>query len=166
MDLASPKLPIDVEAFIERWSSGEGGQERANYALFLTELCGVLGVSRPDQASHDSSANAYTFERAVTFRGPDGSKSPGRIDLYKRACFVLEAKQSRRPGAAKAVPIQGDLLGVVESEITLRGKRSASRAWDVLMMQARQQAEDYAKALPASEGWPPFLVVCDVGHCF
>src|SRR5580693_8738187 len=34
------------------------------------------------------------------------------------------------------------------------------------MMQARQQAEDYAKALPTSEGWPPFLVVCDVGHCF
>jgi hypothetical protein len=166
MDLASPKPTIDVDAFIERWSSGEGGQERANYALFLTELCGVLGVSRPDQASHDASANAYTFERAVTFRGPDGSKSPGRIDLYKRACFVLEAKQSRRPGAAKAVPMQGDLLSVVESEITLRGKRSVSRAWDVLMMQARQQAEDYAKALPTSEGWPPFLVVCDVGHCF
>ena len=166
MDLASPKPTIDVDAFIERWSSGEGGQERANYALFLTELCGVLGVSRPDQASHDASANAYTFERAVTFRGPDGSKSPGRIDLYKRACFVLEAKQSRRPGAAKAVPMQGDLLSVVESEITLRGKRSSSRAWDVLMMQARQQAEDYAKALPTSEGWPPFLVVCDVGHCF
>jgi hypothetical protein len=34
------------------------------------------------------------------------------------------------------------------------------------MLNARQQAEDYAKALPASEGWPPFLVVCDVGHCF
>jgi hypothetical protein len=34
------------------------------------------------------------------------------------------------------------------------------------MMQARRQAEDYAKALPTSEGWPPFLVVCDVGHCF
>ena len=33
-------------------------------------------------------------------------------------------------------------------------------------MGARRQAEDYAKALPTSEGWPPFLVVCDVGHCF
>ena len=86
----------------------------------------------------------------MTFRGPDGSKSPGRIDLYKRGCFVLEAKQSRRPGAAKAVPVQGDLLDAFESE-TL-GKRSATRAWDVLMMQARQQAEDYAKALPTSEG--------------
>ncbi len=34
------------------------------------------------------------------------------------------------------------------------------------MLNARQQAEQYAKALPASEGWPPFLIVCDVGHCF
>jgi hypothetical protein len=34
------------------------------------------------------------------------------------------------------------------------------------MVNARQQAEQYAKALPVSEGWPPFLIVCDVGHCF
>ena len=34
------------------------------------------------------------------------------------------------------------------------------------MLNARQQAEQYVKALPASEGWPPFLIVCDVGHCF
>ena len=34
------------------------------------------------------------------------------------------------------------------------------------MLNARRQAEDYAKALPASHGWPPFLIVCDVGHCF
>jgi hypothetical protein len=34
------------------------------------------------------------------------------------------------------------------------------------MLNVRQQAEQYAKALPASEGWPPFLIVCDVGHCF
>jgi hypothetical protein len=32
------------------------------------------------------------------------------------------------------------------------------------MMAARGQAEQYARALPASEGRPPFLVVVDVGH--
>jgi SAM-dependent methyltransferase len=32
------------------------------------------------------------------------------------------------------------------------------------MLAARGQAERYAKALPASEGWPPFLIVVDVGH--
>lgn len=32
------------------------------------------------------------------------------------------------------------------------------------MLAARGQAERYAKALPASEGWPPFLIVVDVCH--
>jgi hypothetical protein len=166
MNLA-PAIPAaDLDAFIARWADGDGGQERANYALFLAELCDVLGVPRPDQASHNASANAYVFERAVTFREPDGSTAHGRIDLYKRGSFVLEAKQSRNPGAAKAVPEQGGVLATAQVESTPRGRRTASRAWDVLMLSARRQAEDYAKALPASEGWPPFLVICDVGHCF
>jgi hypothetical protein len=155
----------EVEAFIARWSAGDGGQERANYALFLTELCDLIGAPRPDQASHDATANAYAFERAVTFREPDGSTSLGRIDLYKRGCFVLEAKQSRRPGAAKAIPEQGDLLAGHEPPADQRGRRVVAPGWDVLMMRARQQAKDYAKALPVAEGWPPFLIVCDVGHC-
>jgi hypothetical protein len=94
--------PEALEAFLARWGDGDGGQERANYALFLAELCDVLDVPRPDQASHDATTNAYAFERAVTFREPDGSTARGRIDLYKRGSFVLEAKQSRRPGGAKA----------------------------------------------------------------
>src|ERR1035438_286729 len=32
---------LDVDAFIKRWSNLEGGAERANYALFLCELCDV-----------------------------------------------------------------------------------------------------------------------------
>jgi SAM-dependent methyltransferase len=32
------------------------------------------------------------------------------------------------------------------------------------MLAARNQAEQYARALPPAEGWPPFLVVVDVGH--
>ncbi len=156
----------DLETFLSRWADGDGGQERANYALFLSELCDVLEVPRPDQASHVAETNAYAFERAVTFREPDGSKSNGRIDLYKRGSFVLEAKQSRRPGGKKATPDQGDLLATPEVDATPRGRRIASHAWDTGMMNARRQAEDYAKALPASEGWPPFLIVCDVGHCF
>lgn len=45
-----------------------------------------------------------------------------------------------------------------------RGKRGAERGWDILMMNARKQAEDYAKALPSDHDWPPFILVCDVGH--
>ena len=32
------------------------------------------------------------------------------------------------------------------------------------MRNARSQAERYARALPVDHGWPPFLLVCDVGH--
>jgi len=160
-----PLAPIaNLDSFIARWTTGEGGQERANYAMFLSELCDALEVPRPDQASHDASLNAYAFERAVTFREPDGSTASGRIDLYKRGSFVLEAKQSRRLGTEKAK--QSNLFDPEPEENAPLGRRTASRAWNILMLNARQQAEQYAKALPATEGWPPFLIICDVGHCF
>jgi type I restriction-modification system DNA methylase subunit len=161
-----PNAPVaNLDSFIARWTAGEGGQERANYQMmFLSELCDALDVPRPDQASHDAALNAYAFERAVTFREPEGSTAPGRIDLYKRGSFVLEAKQSRRPGTEKAA--QSSLFDPEPEETAPLGRRTASRAWNILMLNARQQAEQYAKALPASEGWPPFLIVCDVGHCF
>ncbi|MDQ6702743.1 MAG: class I SAM-dependent DNA methyltransferase [Pseudomonadota bacterium] len=160
-----PIAPVaNLDSFIARWTSGEGGQERANYALFLSELCDVLEVPRPDQAAHDAALNAYAFERAVTFCEPNGSTARGRIDLYKRGSFVLEAKQSRRPGTEKAA--QSSLFDPEPEETAPLGRRAASRAWNILMLNARQQAEQYAKALPAIEGWPPFLIVCDVGHCF
>jgi hypothetical protein len=82
-----------VSAFIERWSKS-GGAERANYQLFLAELCDVLGVPRPDPTRPDDHENAYVFERNVQFDNLDGTFSTGRIDLYKRGCFVLETKQS------------------------------------------------------------------------
>ena len=34
------------------------------------------------------------------------------------------------------------------------------------MRNARQQAEDYVRLLPTGHEPPPFLIVCDVGHCF
>jgi SAM-dependent methyltransferase len=151
-----------IDRFIAYWQGQEGGQERANYQLFLIGLAEALGMPRPDAAGPNTDANQYVFERAVTFREPDGTTSTGRIDLYRRGSFVLEAKQSRQKGQAKAIPGQSDLF-VPESEP--RGGRGATRAWDVLMLNARRQAEDYAKALPTSDGWPPFLLICDVGHC-
>ena len=32
--------------------------------------------------------------------------------------------------------------------------------------QRARQAEDYVRLLPASHEPPPFVIVCDVGHCF
>jgi hypothetical protein len=75
-------------AFIERWEASQGA-ERANYQLFLSELCDLIGVPRPEPARGDDRDNAYVFERAVRFDDGDGLHSPGWIDLYRRGCFVL-----------------------------------------------------------------------------
>jgi hypothetical protein len=122
----------------------------------------VLGVTRPDPASATTELNDYVFERAVQEPDIEGGVSHRRIDLYKRGCFVLEAKQSRQKGGKKEVLGQPDLFG--RPEPPKRGARGASRAWDVLMMNARRQAEGYTRALPVAHGWPPFILVCDVGH--
>ncbi|MGI4867434.1 MAG: type IIL restriction-modification enzyme MmeI [Janthinobacterium lividum] len=79
--------------FEARWQVA-GGAERANYGLFLTELCDLLGVPHPDATTHNPAQDAYVFERTVTFdNGPGNKATTGRIDLYKRGCFVLETKQ-------------------------------------------------------------------------
>ena len=65
---AQTKTPAAVEAFIARWQGRDGGQERANYAMFLTELCAVLDVPQPDPAG-DPLTNDYVFERVVKEQG-------------------------------------------------------------------------------------------------
>src|SRR5260370_12872918 len=152
-----------VERFIVRWQGREGGQERANYVSFLNELIILLGLPPPDPADATHENNDYVFERAVRKHKDEGD-SHGRIDLYKKSSFVLEAKQSRIKGGKKEIKGQNDLFSPETSEDS-RGRRGADRAWDVLMLNAKRQAEDSARALPTSHGWPPFILVCDVGHC-
>lgn len=154
-----------VQAFVARWENS-GAAERANYQLFLSELCDLLGVPRPDPATADTSQNAYVFERAVTFHHGDGSTSTGRVDLYKRGCFVLEAKQGIEYDVAAAAQ---PLSTVVSDQQRKRSKGigpRGSRVWDEAIIRARGQAEQYIRALPPDEGRPPFLIVADVGHSF
>lgn len=148
----------NIEEFIARWSRSSGA-ERANFQMFAIELCDLLSLPRPDTATHDRGRNDYTFERAIEFKEPDGSKSPGRIDLYKKGCFVLEAKQSRWKGQSKAPVGQSDMF--VPESMAEQAKRSP--AWEGLMMNAHRQAVDYVRALDDDN--PPFVLVCDVGHC-
>jgi hypothetical protein len=133
--MPTPSAPID--AFLARWAGASGG-ELANYQLFLTELAELLELPRPEPATAEREANAYVFERQVTFRYGDGSVGEGRIDLYRRGAFVCEAKKVRAD--------------------------TTTRRFDDAMLRARSQAEAYARALPADEGRPPFLIVVDVGR--
>ncbi|MEX1228592.1 MAG: type IIL restriction-modification enzyme MmeI [Planctomycetaceae bacterium] len=146
--------------FIPRWQTSAAA-ERANYQLFLSELCHTLGVGKPDPSRDHVADNAYVFERDVTFHNPDGTTSTGRIDLYKRGCFVLEAKQ----GSEQLTAIEREDAGLVGVKKKKRGTAvRGTKGWDDAMVKAKCQAEQYARALPAEEGWPPFLVVVDVGH--
>jgi hypothetical protein len=116
-----------MEGFIARWQGQEGGQERANYALFLSELCDTLELPRPDPAKATHERNDYVFERVVT-RQRDEGDAIGRIDLYRKNSFVLEAKQSRWKGGGKEIAGQNDSFKA-EPENSERGKPGARRAW-------------------------------------
>ncbi|MGC1871238.1 MAG: DNA methyltransferase [Acidobacteriaceae bacterium] len=148
------------DRFIQRWQQSSAS-ERANYALFLSEMCDYLDLPRPEPSQADEAANAYVIDKTVNYRELDGSSTTNFIDLYRRSCFVLEAKQGSNP-------IQQDPFALAASEPQRRMKRGTAvrgtRGWDTAMLAARGQAERYAKALPATEGWPPFLIVVDVGH--
>ncbi|HAI58749.1 MAG TPA: SAM-dependent methyltransferase, partial [Xanthomonadaceae bacterium] len=124
---------MDAETFITRWQ-GVKASELSTSQSFLLDLCELLGVEKP----HPTPEQDYLFERPITFAHGDGSSSAGRIDLYRRGCFVLESKKLKAGAHTKA--------------------------FDEALLRARSQAEGYARALPASEGRPPFLVVVDVGQ--
>ncbi len=136
----------EVEQFITRWSKS-GASERANYALFLSELCDLIGVERPDPSVEVNQENAYVIDRAFSRTDKDDHKSTVYLDLYKRGHFVLETKQGSSG--------EGDKLG--------HGKRG-STAWDKTLDKAYNQAREYIRDIPTDEGRPPFLMVCDVGH--
>ncbi|MDZ7812933.1 MAG: type IIL restriction-modification enzyme MmeI [Ideonella sp.] len=128
-----------AQAFIQRWQANSLS-ELATSQSFVNELCALLGVEPPAHEPH------YQFERPITFHHGDGSTSAGRVDCYKRSHFVWESKKLK-------AGVQAQKVG-----------SATTKAFDDALLRARQQAEDYARALPAAEGRPPFVVVVDVGH--
>ena len=113
--------------------SGVTASELSTAQSFTIELCQLLGVEKP----HPTAAQDYMFERPINFAHGDGSTSNGRIDCYKRGHFVLEAKKLK--------------VG------------THTKGFDDGLLRARSQGEGYARALPAGEGRPPFVLVVDVG---
>jgi hypothetical protein len=156
-----------VESFIAAWRD-TGGSELANTQSFINGLCGILNVSPPRGSRTNDSLNDYVFERRVFQDNGDGTESFGRIDCYKRNNFILEAKQGSDADrmAANNHEMDLDLFGQTASQRVKRGTaRRGTPAWIRAMVQAKGQAERYAKALPVDHGWPPFLLIVDVGYC-
>jgi hypothetical protein len=151
--------PAHIQAFLTKWQAS-GGAERANAQTFLTELCDILEVERPQPKTNDEHANAYVFEKTI----PSVTDTSNFIDLYKRGCFVLETKQGTDRDNSEPLSAAG--LAAKKNLKTGHGVRD-TKAWGVAMMKAREQAQRYARALPKeeiTEGRPPFVLVVDVGH--
>lgn len=130
-----------AHAFIAKWR-GVTASELATAQSFVIDLCDLLGLPRP----HATPEQDYMFERPITFAHGDGSTSPGRVDCYRRGHFVWESKKLKAGIAAQ------------------QAGSATTQAFDDALLKARTQAENYARALPAAEGRPPFVVVVDVGH--
>lgn len=156
-----------IEGFIAHWRQ-TGGSELANTQSFINGLCALIGVNAPCGSRADDAHNDYVFERRVFQDNGDGSQSFGRIDCYKRDTFILEAKQGSDADRAAADRGEDDLdfFGQTASTRMKRGTaRRGTPGWARAMVQAKGQAERYAKALPVEHGWPPFLLVADIGYC-
>jgi hypothetical protein len=115
---------MTVDDFILQWSGLERGGERSNAQSFLNALCDVIGVPRPDPMGRADAEDDYVFERAV-FASEGSAK---RIDLYKRGCFVLEAKQT-----AKRSKRDGDAIGDLFPGLPAAKRAKKAQGWDVLM---------------------------------
>lgn len=107
-----------LESFISEWAP-TGGSELANTQSFVNGLCALIGVDPPKGSRTDDTHNDYVFERRVFQKEADGTESFGRIDTYKRHCFVLEAKQGS--DADRKAAEQG------EADLDIFGQTAAAR---------------------------------------
>jgi len=113
---------------------GVTASELATAQSFVIDLCELLGVDKP----HATAEQDYMFERPLKEAHGDGSQSDRRVDCYKRSHFILEAKKLKQGNHTKG--------------------------YDDALLRAHAQAQNYARALPAEEGRPPFIMVVDVGN--
>jgi hypothetical protein len=91
-------MPIDqnLRDLAARWEHVPAG-ERANAQLYLSELARALEVEPPQPRG-----SGYEFELPVKVVSRDGKESTNFIDLFKRGCFVLEAKDADGGGSDDA----------------------------------------------------------------
>ena len=123
--------------FITRWE-GKDGSERANYPLFISDLCDLLQVEKPQPAQADDWHNTYVNERYIDARDGESAGNARFIDTYRRSCFICEAKS----------------FDLGKNTETVERK----------LVKAKSQAESYARNLPESEPRPPILMVVNVGR--
>jgi hypothetical protein len=114
--------PLKLGDFISKWERSSSA-ERANKDHFLIDPCELLGVERPKPTTGRADEDHDVFEMDAVLVSEGGRETVGKIDLYKRGCFLLEAKQ----GADEASEKRG-------------AGRRGSAAWNLAMQDALGQA--------------------------
>jgi hypothetical protein len=149
--------PAAIEAFIRRWQACEGGAERANYALFLTELCTILGVAPPGPAHATSARNDYVRARVilpVTRTGAGGSTSTSAAASCWRPSRAARAwARNRSPPKARCSRPAPD--GGRRAAVAAMGHIDAPRARTGRAICPRAAGRPWLAALP---------IVVDVGR--
>lgn len=133
-----------LRSFIERWLPAVR-TERPKTQAFLMELCLVLELPRPGMSGGAAASDDYVLDREVPLPAPDGTVGRGRIDLYKKGCFVFQVTQRRETSKASG---------------SRQGHLSPG---DDAMERGRTEAVSLARNV---EPRPPFLVVCEIGRWF
>jgi hypothetical protein len=134
---------MDLGAFINGWRTNTKGNERANKDSFIRELCAVLNTPPPPQKTGNRDQDTYVFEADILSVKEGGKTTVLKADLYKRGCFLLEAKQG--------------------STVKGAGIQRETPAWHQMMQDARGQAAAYVRSI---DDPPPFIVTCDIGYAF
>jgi hypothetical protein len=135
---------LTLEGFVQKWLPS-GASERANKDAFLLDLCTFLDVPAPDPKTDDPDRDVYVFEKDVRIQHEDRYATLF-IDLYKKDCFILEAKQGSGQDSKKVGTAKRD-----------------TPSWYTAMHDARGQAIQYASTFDEP---PPFILVTDLGYCF
>ncbi|MEO8927589.1 MAG: hypothetical protein ABI306_10555 [Caulobacteraceae bacterium] len=144
---------MDVEGFIERWTGGEGSAERANYQLFLAELCDVPGVARPEPAGATHARNDYVLEKlragAALSAAEEDVKRRGRVLIVKELHETIDALTA----AAYGWPADLSDARVLENLVALNAARAAEEAaGHIRWLRPDYQVPRFAKGKVARTG--------------
>lgn len=151
-----------IQEFIA-WSKASSGAELANSQKIFDRLCHALHV--PDTGLKKAGdQNPYVFEEDVK-----EGKTHRRIDVYRRGCFVFEAKQGidpKEPGRPDAIAAAAALKAKIGHTQKVKGAGvRGSTDWADEMQKGRHQAGNYAvQVTRRGDPKPPFLLVADAGH--
>ena len=105
-----PGTDAQAETFIDRWQKSEGS-ERGNYQTFLSELCDLLEVPRPDPAVADDADNAYVFDRTVTSHDGKGVPPPASSTSTSATASSWRPSRAARPPRSPSGGGSGECIG-------------------------------------------------------